>query len=252
MKTHQHSKTQKRVALVTGSTSGIGAAIAKRLSDEGISVVINSKSSQTLGKQLAETLPDAIYLNADVAEEEQCKGLIHSIIERYGQIDMLINNAVAPGVVVPHHDLQGATDELFERNFTINLMGPWYLSRFALPYLKLSNTGVIVNVSSIAGVRPVGSSIPYAISKAALNHLTLLLAKVAAPEVRVNAIAPGFIETQRTTEPGFDYLREIVAKKSFLKKSGTPEAIADAVLGIINCNYMTGEVIVVDGGTILS
>jgi ketoreductase RED2 len=225
-----------QVAIVTGSSSGIGAATAQQLSAEGASVVVNSSSSVEAGEKLASELESASYLQADIADESQCLGLVEATLERWGRLDILVNNAGATSVI-PHADLDAVTDEIFRRILDVNVLGTWYLTRAALPHLKASPDGAVVNVTSIAGVRELGSSIPYAVSKAALNHLTRLLAKVSGP-VRINAVAPGLVATPWT---------EVAP----LRRSASADDIADAILGVLKSRYMTGEVIVVDGGLTL-
>lgn len=239
-----------KVAIVTGSTSGIGKSIAEALSHAGAKVIINSAKSVAAGEKLASELPSSFYIQANVADEKQCQDLINATLQKWGRIDILINNAAAKSVNrIPHEDLAAATDEIFYNMFSTNVMSAWYLSRAALPSLKVSGLGHIINISSIAGLRATGSSIPYAVSKAALNHLTLLLANTFGPEVRVNAIAPGFIDTPRTEQ--WVEAKAFYAEKAALKRSGKPEDIAAMVLGIINANHITGQVIAVDGGFLL-
>ena len=233
-----------QVALVTGSSSGIGAATARRLAAEGAAVVVNSSASVEAGQQIAASLPNAVYLQANVADEGECGRLVASAVERFGRLDILVNNA-GTTTVIPHADLDAVTDEIFRRILDTNLLGPWYLTRAALPHLRQSSAGVVVNVTSIAGIRPTGSSIPYAVSKAALNHLTRLLAKVSRP-VRINAVAPGLVRTPWTKDWG--PLHAAVAEETPLARSATPEDIADAIYGVVISRYMTGEIVLVDGG----
>src|SRR5690606_37943239 len=139
------------------------------------------------GEALAAELPSASYVQADVADPAQAEALIATTVARHGRLDVLVNNA-GTTQVIPHHDLDAVTDEVFRRIIDVNLFGTWQLTKLALPHLRATGDGAVVNVTSIAGVRPTGSSIPYAVSKAALNHLTVLLANVTGPEVRVNAV----------------------------------------------------------------
>jgi ketoreductase RED2 len=233
-----------QVAIISGSSSGIGAATARRLAAAGAAVVVNSSSSAEAGERLAAELPNACYVQASVAEEVQCRRLVDATLARYGRLDVLVNNA-GTTVVIPHADLDAVTDEIFHRILGTNLFGTWYLTRAALPHLRRSPAGVVVNVTSIAGVRPTGSSIPYAVSKAAINHLTRLLAKAAGP-VRVNAVAPGLVRTPWTRDWG--PLHAAVAAQAPLARSGSAEDIAEAVLGVVLSPYMTGEIVLVDGG----
>jgi len=238
-----------QVALVTGSTSGIGEATAKRLVALGAKVMLNSSTSISEGERLASELEGASYHQADISSEDDCKKLVEATIETFGRLDVLVNNAGFTSVI-PHADLNGVTEEVFRRIIDVNIFGTWYLSRAAVPVLKESRSGNIVNISSIAGLRPVGSSIPYSISKAGVNQMTRLMANVLGPEIRVNAVAPGLVETPWTES--WDTLHAAVASRSPMRRSATAEDCAEAVLGILRNSYQTGDVVVVDGGLTLS
>ncbi len=238
-----------QVALVTGSTSGIGEATARRLVSLGAKVMLNSSTSISEGESLASELEGASYHQADISSEDDCKELVDATIETFGRLDILVNNAGFTSVI-PHADLDGVTEEVFRRIIDVNIFGTWYLSRAAVPALKESGSGNIVNISSIAGLRPVGSSIPYSISKAGVNQMTRLMANVLGPEIRVNAVAPGLVETPWTES--WDALHAAVAARSPMKRSATAEDCAEAVLGILRNTYQTGDVVVVDGGLTLS
>ncbi len=233
-----------QVAIVTGSSSGIGEATARRLAAEGVSVVINSARSADAGERVAASLPKAWYVQADIADTHQCERLISAAVEHFGRLDILINNFGTTSLI-PHADLDAVTDEIFHRILDTNLLGTWHLTRLALPHLRRSADGVVVNVTSVAGIRPTGSSIPYAVSKAALNHLTRLLARVSGP-VRINAVAPGLVATPWTKD--WTAFHEQVAQTAPLHRSASAEDVADAVLGVIHSRYMTGEIVLVDGG----
>lgn len=237
-----------RVALVTGSSAGIGAAIAAAFSHAGAGVVVNSASSVAAGLQVAEDLPDAIYVQGDVSDPGQADRLVDAAVEHFGRLDILVNNA-GTTVVIPHTDLHAATNEIWEHILRVNVLGPWNMVRAAAPHLRASGDGVVLNVTSIAGVRPVGSSIPYAVSKAALNHLTLLLANALGPEIRVHAVAPGLIDTQWTES--WDDIRATIRATAPLRRSGTPDDVADACIALVGTRYATGQVLVVDGGVTL-
>jgi ketoreductase RED2 len=131
----------------------------------------------------------------------------------------------------------------------VNVLGTWNVIQAAAPHLRAGGDGVIINVTSLAGVRPVGSSIPYAVSKAALNHLTVLLANALGPDIRVNAVAPGLIDTPWTAD--WDVLRETVREAAPLRRTGTPADVADACVALVDAKYTTGQVLVVDGGMAL-
>ena len=233
-----------RVALITGSSSGIGRAIAQRLAEEGARVVVNSVRSVEAGEELAASLPEAIYVQGDVSEVEAAEELVRRASEQWGRLDILVNNAGAT-TRIPHHDLEAVTADLFRQTLDVNLVGPWNVTRAAAPHLR-EHGGDIVNISSIAGVRPTGSSIPYATSKAALNHLTRLLANALAPDVRVNAVAPGLIATPWTED--WQDMHRAVEARAPLQRVGTPDDIAEVCLGLLASGYVTGEVVVADGG----
>jgi ketoreductase RED2 len=237
-----------KVAIVTGSSSGIGAAIARRLSALGASVVVNSSSSVAAGEELAHELgDDSLYVQADISNKASGEHLLAATLARFGKLDILINNA-GWTTLIPHHDLEALSDDIFDRTFAVNVRGTWMLTKAAMPYLKHSEDGNIVNITSIAGVRPVGSSIAYAMTKAALNHMTLLLAKSCGP-VRVNAVAPGLVETPWTRD--WKELHDNVRSASPLKRSATPEDCVEATLGLLRTRYATGQIFVVDGGLTL-
>jgi ketoreductase RED2 len=238
-----------KVALVTGSSSGIGAAVAATFADLGASVVVNSSSSVVDGQQVAAGLPDAIYVQADVSDPDQAATLVAEAVDHYGRLDIVVNNA-GTTAVIPHHDLHAATNEIWERILRVNVLGTWNVIHAAAPHLRASGDGVVLNITSVAGVRPLGSSIPYAVSKAALNHLTVLLANVLGPEIRVNAVAPGLIDTPWTD--GWDDVRAAVQERAPLRRSGTPDDVADACVALVGARYATGQVLVLDGGLALT
>jgi ketoreductase RED2 len=234
------------VVLVTGSSSGIGKAVAARYGREGARVVVNSARSVVEGKAFAAVLPQAIYVQGDVSVEADARRIVEKALATYGALDVVVNNA-GTTEFIPHDDLDAVTDEIWQRLLGTNLLGPWYISRAALPALR-ERRGCIVNVSSVAGVIAAGSSVPYAVSKAALNHLTRLLAGAFGPEVRVNAVAPGLIETPWTPGERWEPMREAVESRAALGRVGTPEDVAEVVYSLAQSEYVTGQVVVVDGG----
>lgn len=237
----------QRVVLVTGSTSGIGEATALRFAAAGDIVVFNSARSVDAGEKLAARTPGAHYVQADISIGPDCTRLIGEVIERCGRLDVLVNNA-GTTKVIPHRDLEAASVDVWREIFEVNVFGTWNLSVAAMDSLR-ATSGSIINVSSIAGLRPTGSSIPYAASKAALNHITALLAKVVGPEVRVNAVAPGLVDTPWTAD--WEVIRGFVSAAAPLKRSGTPDDVADVIVALASTPYVTGQVIAVDGGLTL-
>jgi ketoreductase RED2 len=233
-----------QVVVVTGSSSGIGEATARAFADAGASVLVNSARSVAEGEAVAASLPDALYVRGDITDTGVPERLVAAALERWGRLDTLVNNA-GTTALIPHHDLPAASVDVWRRIFEVNVFGTWAMSVAAMPALREAR-GSIVNVASVAGVRPTGSSIPYAASKAALNHMTLLLAKVVGPEVRVNAVAPGLVDTPWTED--WDVVREVVRQVAPLKRSGRPEDVAHVILSLTGAAYVTGQVVVVDGG----
>jgi len=237
-----------KVAIVTGSSSGIGEEIARRLSELGATVVVNSANSVDAGKQVAKSLTTgSLYIQADISDQVSGQKLIDMTISKFGKLDILINNA-GWTTLVAHHDLDSLNDEIFKKTFDVNVFGTWWLTKAAMPHLKKSTDGNVVNITSIAGVRPVGSSIAYAMSKAALNHMTILLAKSCGP-VRVNAVAPGLVETPWTRD--WQAQHDNVSRVAPLKRSATPQDCGEATIALIRNKYATGQIFVVDGGLTL-
>lgn len=237
-----------KVAIVTGSSSGIGESIARRIADLGATVVVNSASSVAAGTAVANSLGNgSVYVQGDIAKKDDCSRLIDGTVEQFGRLDILVNNAgwTTP---VPHHDIEALTDEIFMKTFEVNVYGTWWLSKMAVPHLKNAEDGNIVNITSVAGVRPVGSSMAYSMTKAALNQMTKLMAKSCWP-VRVNAVAPGLIATPWTSDWG--PMHDAVSKMAPLKRSGTPEDCSEATVALLRSKYATGQIFVVDGGLTL-
>jgi ketoreductase RED2 len=237
-----------RVVAVTGSSSGIGEASARAFSRAGAAVLVNSAHSVVEGEAVAAALPEARYVQGDITAPGVPEHLVEVAREQWGRLDVLVNNA-GTTAVIPHHDLEAASVEVWRRIFEVNVFGTWAMSVAALPALR-ETKGCIVNVASVAGVRPTGSSIPYAASKAALNHMTRLLAKVVGPDVRVNAVAPGLVDTPWTED--WDVVREVVRQVAPMRRSGQPDDVAEVVLALASATYVTGQVVVVDGGLSLA
>jgi NAD(P)-dependent dehydrogenase (short-subunit alcohol dehydrogenase family) len=245
--TDQPEPARPDVALVTGSSSGIGAAIAARLAADGMIVAVHSRTSRAAGERVAATI-GGTYHQADLADEAQCGQLIGSVLDRHGHLDVLVNNA---GVSwpIPHDDLAAVTTATWHQFLDVNLIAPWLLTAAALPALRSSprpGGGAVISITSHAGVRPKGASIPYAASKAALNHVTRLLAATLGPAVRVNAVAPGLVDTPLTAT--WEQAQALWRESSPMRRAARPEDVADLVAAIAASSYLTGEVILLDGG----
>jgi NAD(P)-dependent dehydrogenase (short-subunit alcohol dehydrogenase family) len=233
-----------KVALVTGSTSGIGAATARRLTQDGYTVALHSGRSVEAGQKMAKELPGASYHQADLADEAATRALVASVLDRHGRLDVLVNNA-GLSIRIPHADLKAATPALWRQMLDVNLISPFILVAEAEAALRRAR-GCVVNIGTHAGVRPKGSSIPYAASKAALHHVTKLLALALGPDVRVNAVAPGLVETPMTAN--WPDMLETWKTRSPMNRPAKPEDIADLVAALIANDYVTGEIVIADGG----
>jgi NAD(P)-dependent dehydrogenase (short-subunit alcohol dehydrogenase family) len=233
-----------KVALVTGSTSGIGAAIARRLSRDGYVVALHSRSSADTGRAMTKELKRASYHQADLGNDTAAAGLVADVLQTHGRLDVLVNNA-GLSIRIPHADLKAATPAMWRQMLDVNLISPFVLVAEAEAALRAAK-GSIVNIGTHAGVRPKGSSIPYAASKAALHHVTKLLALSLGPDIRVNAVAPGLVETPMTAN--WPDMLETWKTRSPMKRPAKPEDIADLVAALIANQYVTGEIVLADGG----
>ena len=238
-----------RVALVTGSTSGIGAATARRLARDGYKVALHSRSSADVGKRMAGELAGASYHQADLTDEQATRDLVAGVLKHHGRLDVLINNA-GQSIRIPHADLKAATPAVWRRMLDVNLIAPFVLVTEAEPALRKSADGgrpaCIVNIGTHAGMRPKGASIPYATAKAGLHHVTRLLALALGPAIRVNCVAPGLVETPMGAN--WPEATELWNTRSAMRRPAKPEDIADLVAALVANDYVTGEIVIADGG----
>ena len=253
-------KLDSKVAIVTGASSGVGAATAIKLASRNVKVVVNYARSkagaQDTVKQIEEAGGKAILFKADVSDDLQCIALVQRTITEYGQLDILVNNA-GTTTYVEHKNLDLLSDAIWESTLGTNLMGPFYMTRAALPELIKQGGGEVVMTSSIAGLTTNGSSIAYCASKAALNSLTRTLAKATGEHnVRVNAICPGLINGKWASEGWGERWQDVIAfaeAAAPLGKVSTPQDIADSIISVITgTDLMTGQIITIDGGFTIS
>ena len=241
--------TERPVALVTGSTSGIGLAIAQRLAADGFALVLHSRSSVAVGEALAKNLPQAVYLQADLAVDADRVRLAQQACAAWGRLDVLVNNAGISRVIA-HSDLQAATPDVWHALHEVNVVAPFRLVALCETALRAAagrgKPGCVLNVSSHAGVRPKGASIPYAASKAALNHVTRVLALSLAPDIRVNAVAPGLVDTPLTAD--WTDAQQLWQTRAPMRRAASPADIAQAVSLLVASDYVTGEILLSDGG----
>ena len=194
----EQANLKGKVAIVTGSATGIGASSAIGLAKRGANVVVNYSKSEKQARETADAAraagADVLVVQGDVAKDPDCRKLAQAALDKWGRIDILVNNAGTTKFAA-HTDLDALLAEDWQAIYAVNVIGPFQMIRASIVALKASSDGTIVNISSIAGVAGVGSSIAYAASKGALNTLTISLARAFAPEIRVNAVCPGYVAT---------------------------------------------------------
>ena len=247
------------VCIVTGSASGIGAASAVMLAARGARVVVNYSKSETAARATLKACEAAgalfggetLLVKADVAEDADCRRLAQSALDKWGRIDALVNNAGATKFA-NHADLEALSAEDFQRIYAVNVVGAYQMVRACAAAMKQGGRGAVVNVSSIAGKNGMGSSMAYAASKGALNTLTLSLARSLGPEIRVNTVCPGLIDTKWVRDgygARFAAVEARYRQGTALGRLGTPEEVAGVIVWLIEgADLITGETIMVDSG----
>jgi len=240
---------QGKVALITGGGTGIGREIGLSFAREGSGVAVNYSRSEKEAMATAQEIRDlgvhALAIKADVSQDAQVREMVGKVMEEFGRLDILVNSAGTTTFVDPT-DLERLTEEMWDRTLAVNLKGTFFCCRAAVPAMKSHDGGSIINISSIAGTTGIGSSMAYSASKAGVICLTKSLARTLAPEIRVNTIAPGFVDTRWTANwPEFRKMHE---EATPMKRVAIPEDIAEAALFLIHSDFVTGQVIIVDGG----
>ncbi|MEJ2110652.1 MAG: SDR family NAD(P)-dependent oxidoreductase [Acidobacteriota bacterium] len=245
-----------KVAVVTGSSVGVGRAAALKFAERGCKIVINYNRSHNEAEEAAELCRnegvETLVVQANVSSDTECRRLIQSAADTFGRLDILVNNA-AVTQFVEFGDLEGLTEDIWMNILSTNLLGNFYCSRAAVPHMQKAGSGAIVNVVSIAGFLGHGSSIAYSASKAAVINMTKCLARTLGPEIRVNGVAPGAIDTRWLRrglgEEAFRTLGDSLRKTTPLEVMATAEDVADAILWLASgASMMTGETIKFDGG----
>jgi 3-oxoacyl-[acyl-carrier protein] reductase len=246
------------VAIVTGSSSGVGAAAARMLAGKGARVLINCAHDTDAGERVVAECrafgTEAALCQADVSIDADCRRLAEAALKRWGQIDILVNSA-GTTKSVSHYNLEGLSSEDFMRILAVNTLGPFQTARAVAPHMKARGAGAIVNVSSTAGLRGTGSSIAYGVSKAGLNTLTQSLARVLAPEIRVNAVCPGFIQgrwVKNALGDAYEEHKTHWETTSPLRMAAMPEDVATTIVWLIeSAALITGQTIIADAGMTL-
>lgn len=249
-----------KVAVVTGGATGLGAAVSRRLAGRGARVAITYSRSVDEAEATAQECRDlgveAVALRGDVDDDDACRAVAAEVAQRWGRIDVLVNNAGRTRIV-SHSDLDALTADDFASIYRTNVIGTYQMTRAVVPHMREVGYGAVVNVSSTSSMDGEGSSIAYAASKGALNTLTLSLSRALAPEIRVNAVVPGFIGTRWFSGPlgqeGYEALRGQVERSTPLRRAGTPEDIAVSVVFLCDegAEHITGTTLVADAGASL-
>lgn len=244
------------VAIVTGSSSGVGAATARQLAERGCHVVINYVSNAAGAEETRAACAafgvDTEVVQADVASDADCRRLAAVAESRWGRIDCLVNNA-GTTKFNDHRNLEGLSAEDFQRIYAVNTVGPYQMVRAVEPAMRRGGRGSIVNVASIAGVMGVGSSIAYAASKGALVTMGLSLARVLGPEIRLNTVCPGFIQgdwlEQGMGADAYARTKAALEQSTPLRLTCTPDSVAEVILFFLSsASAVTGETLILDGG----
>ena len=243
------------VCIVTGSASGIGAASAILLAAKGARVVVNYSKSEDAARETLKACEaagaEALLVKADVAQDAECRRLAQAALDKWGRIDALVNNAGATKFA-DHANLDALSAEDFQRIYAVNVIGAYQMVRACAPAMKKSGHAAVVNVSSIASKNGMGSSIAYAASKGALNTLTMSLARVLGPEIRVNAVCPGMIDTKWLRGgygPRYAAIEARYQQGTPLGRPGKPEEVAGVIVWLIEgADLVTGDTIMVDSG----
>lgn len=242
------------VALVTGGNGGLGQRICHALAREGVHVAVMYARSRDEAEEVAGDLASRYQVNAaafacDITDSSAVDGLVEAVMSRFGRLDILINDA-AYNKAIPFSDLDGLTQDDWDKIIAVNLTGPMRLIKAVAPVMKAQGQGRIVNISSVAGLSPTGSSIAYAVSKAGLIHLTRCMAVALAPETLVNCVAPGLLEGTRATANLRAEQVEHAASGSLLKKAADKDDCADMVVTMCRTDTMTGQTNVIDAGRV--
>lgn len=243
---------QKKVAIITGGGTGIGRAISHKLAQEGCAVAVVYSRSATEAEETVNLIRvsgnEAVAIKADISDSGQVRAMIEEVVTQWGQLTYLVNNA---GITtqLPFDELDLVTDEIWDQLLSVNLKGTFNCCRAAAPHLRLTPGSAIVNVGSIAGETGYGSSLPYAVSKAAVHGMTKSQARALAPHIRVNCIAPGAVDTRWWS--GYEEKMRTLSGALPLQRISTPEDIAESVFLLLTSQSVTGQILKAENGQTL-
>ena len=245
-----------RVAVVTGGSGGLGQRICHALAHEGCHVAVVYAASADTANAFCEELQNQHGIKAkafqcDVSSETDVDRLVNNVVEEFAQLDILINDA-AYNKAIPYKNLDDLTTEVWSKILSVNLTGPMMLCKAVAPFMERQGAGRIVNISSVAGIYPGGSSIAYAVSKAGLNHLTRCMAVALAPHTLVNCVAPGLIEGTRATANLLPEMIERSSSASLLQKPADKDDCANQVVTFCKSDTTTGQTMVIDSGRVFN
>ncbi|KKO54179.1 SDR family NAD(P)-dependent oxidoreductase [Paenibacillus sp. DMB20] len=241
-----------KVALVTGGGTGIGRATCLALAKRGAAVAVNYSRSKAEAEETVHIINGeggrAIAVRADVSRDKEVREMAEIVADQFGTIDLLVNNASITRHI-PFDDLESARGEVWDELYDVNVKGMFYCARAVSSFMKKNKQGAIVNLGSIAGQTGLGSSLPYAVSKAAVHGLTKSLARALAPDIRVNCVVPGAVATRWWA--GREEQMKNLAPHLLLQRISTPEDIAQFICAALEQEAMTGQIITVDSGQTL-
>lgn len=241
-----------KTAIVTGGGTGIGRATSLALAEQGVKVAVIYSRSEAEAQETVEQIiaqgGQGIAVQADVSADSEVRAMVERVVQTYGTVDLLVNNASITQHI-PMDDLEAATAEVWDELYGVNVKGMFFCARAVAPHMKRSGYGAIVNLGSIAGTTGAGSSLPYAVSKAAVHGLTRSLARALAPQIRVNCVAPGAVATRWWA--GREEQMHKLAPHLLLQRIATPEDIARFICSALAQEAMTGQIITVDSGQTL-
>lgn len=247
-----------KIAVITGASRGVGRSTTLRLAKAGCSVLVNYSHSEKEAENVAASARalgvDAFPFQGDVSSDAVCRSMMDAAVKRWGRLDILVNNA-ATTEFIPHSELERFDEAHWDRILNVNVKGAFFCARAASRHMLAGEGGAIINVTSVAGINATGSSIAYCASKAALINMTMSLARVLAPKIRVNSVAPGFIASDWTKSglgESYETTKHAKAKNAALGRVCEPDDVADVIVSMIaGADMVTGQTIVVDGGALI-